>query len=228
MTSCCHYLGVHLTSLFSFFLTLAPFICVDLLLKRYNGWGVTLFDSLSTMWVMGLRDEFTEAVDSIRDLQFHATNVKPNPSFVITSSFNLYSYSLITLRLFSKLQFVTWEAHSLPMHFPEIQLSFVTLTESVKSSFQLSTVPNRDFLILMLTLKRMSFGLKSRSCHLFLHFFQKKHSGEIPHPSQKTILFAEAATCQLEFKFLAKLTGNREYYDKVRFLMTLYPHRLIN
>ena len=43
--------------------------------KRFNGWGVTLFDSLSTMWVMGLRDEFAEAVDSIRDLQFHATKV---------------------------------------------------------------------------------------------------------------------------------------------------------
>ena len=49
--------------------------CVEFFSKRFNGWGVTLFDSLSTMWIMGLRDEFAEAVDSIRDLQFHATKV---------------------------------------------------------------------------------------------------------------------------------------------------------
>jgi len=28
-------------------------------------------------------------------------------------------------------------------------------------------------------------------------------------------LFAEATTCQLEFKYLAKLTGRREYYERV-------------
>jgi hypothetical protein len=43
--------------------------------KRYNGWGVTLFDSLDTLWIMGLRDEFADAVDGIRDFQFHATRV---------------------------------------------------------------------------------------------------------------------------------------------------------
>ena len=31
----------------------------------------------------------------------------------------------------------------------------------------------------------------------------------------RTVLFAEAATCQLEFKYLAKLTGKKEYYEKV-------------
>lgn len=30
-----------------------------------------------------------------------------------------------------------------------------------------------------------------------------------------SILFAEAATCQLEYKYLAKLTGRAEYYEKV-------------
>jgi len=41
--------------------------------NKYNGWGVTLFDSLDTMWIMGLRDEFADAVHAIRDVQFHAT-----------------------------------------------------------------------------------------------------------------------------------------------------------
>jgi hypothetical protein len=29
------------------------------------------------------------------------------------------------------------------------------------------------------------------------------------------VLFAEAASCQLEYKYLAKLTGRAEYYEKV-------------
>ena len=43
--------------------------------KRFNGWSVTLFDSLGTMWIMGLREEFKEAVDSIRGIQFNITKV---------------------------------------------------------------------------------------------------------------------------------------------------------
>ena len=45
------------------------------------------------------------------------------------------------------------------------------------------------------------------------------HSGEILSDANKhTVLFAEAATCQLEFRYLAKLTGNKEYYEKVSFI----------
>lgn len=31
------------------------------------------------------------------------------------------------------------------------------------------------------------------------------------------VLFAEATSCQLEFKYLAKMTGRAEYYRRVRF-----------
>ena len=42
------------------------------------------------------------------------------------------------------------------------------------------------------------------------------HSGEtLADGNKETILFAEATSCQLEFKYLAKLTGNKEYYQKV-------------
>jgi mannosyl-oligosaccharide alpha-1,2-mannosidase len=30
-----------------------------------------------------------------------------------------------------------------------------------------------------------------------------------------SVLFSEATSCQLEFKYLAKLTGRKEYYEKV-------------
>ena len=46
--------------------------------------------------------------------------------------------------------------------------------------------------------------------------FLKRHSGEtLADGDKNTILFAEATSCQLEFKYLAKLTGNKEYYKKV-------------
>jgi len=35
-----------------------------------------------------------------------------------------------------------------------------------------------------------------------------------------TTLFAEATSCQLEYKYLAKVTGRVEYYEKVRFLFS--------
>ena len=61
---------------FSFFLSIDFYFIYK---KRFNGWGVTLFDSLSTMWIMDLREEFEEAVDSIRDIQFNTTKVKQLP-----------------------------------------------------------------------------------------------------------------------------------------------------
>ncbi len=37
-----------------------------------------------------------------------------------------------------------------------------------------------------------------------------------------TVLFAEAASCQLEFKYLAKITGRKEFYQRVRLFICWY------
>lgn len=37
------------------------------------------------------------------------------------------------------------------------------------------------------------------------------------------VLFAEATSCQLEFKYLAKLTGRKEYYHRVRSSVFFVP-----
>ncbi|KIW04334.1 uncharacterized protein PV09_04624 [Verruconis gallopava] len=36
----------------------------------FGGWGATLVDSLDTLWIMGLKDEFEEAVDAAANLSF--------------------------------------------------------------------------------------------------------------------------------------------------------------
>ncbi|EIN09625.1 seven-hairpin glycosidase [Punctularia strigosozonata HHB-11173 SS5] len=38
--------------------------------NNFNGWGVSLFDSLDTMLLMGLNDEFTEALDVVQNCTF--------------------------------------------------------------------------------------------------------------------------------------------------------------
>lgn len=37
---------------------------------RFNGWGVTLLDSMDTMWMMGLHAEFADAVRVVAGLNF--------------------------------------------------------------------------------------------------------------------------------------------------------------
>ncbi|KAI0871456.1 glycoside hydrolase family 47 protein [Hypoxylon argillaceum] len=37
---------------------------------QFSGWAATLVDSLDTLWIMGLRDEFDEAVDAVAKIDF--------------------------------------------------------------------------------------------------------------------------------------------------------------
>ncbi|KAH8879097.1 seven-hairpin glycosidase [Thozetella sp. PMI_491] len=37
---------------------------------QFSGWSATLVDSLDTLWIMGMRDEFDEAVDAVAQIDF--------------------------------------------------------------------------------------------------------------------------------------------------------------
>ncbi|KAL1961123.1 hypothetical protein VTO42DRAFT_3068 [Malbranchea cinnamomea] len=41
--------------------------------QTFGGWGATLVDTLDTLWIMGLKDEFEMAVDAVRDIDFSST-----------------------------------------------------------------------------------------------------------------------------------------------------------
>lgn len=46
---------------------------------QFSGWAATLVDSLDTLWIMGLRDEFDEAVDAVATIDFGtSTNRRVN------------------------------------------------------------------------------------------------------------------------------------------------------
>jgi len=42
----------------------------------FGGWGATLVDSLDTLWIMGLRTEFNEAVAAVANISFDTTKLK--------------------------------------------------------------------------------------------------------------------------------------------------------
>lgn len=49
----------------------------------FSGWGATLVDTLDTLWIMGLKEEFAIAVDRIRDIDFTTSERKDIPVFEV-------------------------------------------------------------------------------------------------------------------------------------------------
>ena len=55
----------------------------------FNGWGLTLIDSLDTMWIMGLHDEFYDSLPLVANMTFASSSVR------LLISRSLYSSLLI-------------------------------------------------------------------------------------------------------------------------------------
>lgn len=47
----------------------------------FGGWGATLVDSLDTLWIMGMEDEFMEAIDEVANIDFTTTPMASIPVF---------------------------------------------------------------------------------------------------------------------------------------------------
>lgn len=52
--------------------------------NTFNGWSATLVDSMDTMWIMGLKEEFEEAVGFVKTIDFHTSQRKDIPLFETT------------------------------------------------------------------------------------------------------------------------------------------------
>ncbi|CAG7959801.1 unnamed protein product, partial [Penicillium nalgiovense] len=50
----------------------------------FNGWGATLVDSIDTLWIMQLKDEFSEALDVIKNIDFKTSLRADIPMFETT------------------------------------------------------------------------------------------------------------------------------------------------
>lgn len=47
----------------------------------FNGWGATLVDALDTLWIMDMRDEFSQAVDEVKKIDFTTSAREDIPVF---------------------------------------------------------------------------------------------------------------------------------------------------
>lgn len=47
----------------------------------FNGWGATMIDSLDTLWIMDLKDEFSEAIDAVKKIDFTTSPREDIPVF---------------------------------------------------------------------------------------------------------------------------------------------------
>ncbi|RHZ47128.1 hypothetical protein Glove_590g23 [Diversispora epigaea] len=45
---------------------------------KFNGWGATIVDSLDTLWIMDLKDEFNKSLEFVKTLNFTSSNSKSN------------------------------------------------------------------------------------------------------------------------------------------------------
>ncbi|KAH6611977.1 class I alpha-mannosidase [Boeremia exigua] len=53
-------------------------------LKSFGGWGATLVDSLDTLWIMGLKEEFYEGVQAVSAIDFGKSDMKTISVFETT------------------------------------------------------------------------------------------------------------------------------------------------
>ncbi|KAF8424129.1 mannosyl-oligosaccharide alpha-1,2-mannosidase [Tirmania nivea] len=52
--------------------------------EKFGGWGATLVDALDTMWIMGLKNEFEEALEFVEKLDFTYSTASKIPVFETT------------------------------------------------------------------------------------------------------------------------------------------------
>ncbi|KAG7093987.1 hypothetical protein E1B28_007617 [Marasmius oreades] len=152
--------------------------------NNFNGWGVTMYDALDTMWIMGLKDDFNEAVDVIAEEDFELSPSDFAPFFETVIRYLgglLSAYALsgntILLQKADQLGHALLPAFETPSGLPMFAVN--TLTGTTRGGWTGST------------------------------------------------LWAEALSNQMEYKYLAHLTGKREYFEKTeRAMKAMYDSNI--
>ncbi|KAF7770505.1 CAZyme family GH47 [Agaricus bisporus var. burnettii] len=146
--------------------------------NNFNGWGVTLFDALDTLWLMGLHDEFRQSLHFVAKTNFTLDKDKYAPFFETTIR---YLGGLLSAYALSGEPVLLSRADDLGrMLLPAFN------TTSGLPRYAVNTV-----------------------------------TGQIKDGWNPHVLYAEALSNQLEYKYLAHLTGRSEYFAKTESIMQL-------
>ncbi|KAI0060718.1 seven-hairpin glycosidase [Artomyces pyxidatus] len=148
-------------------------------IDNFNGWGLTVVESLDTMWLMGLQTEFDEALSIVSNMTFSLEPTRFAPFFETVIR---YLGGLLSAYALSADPIFLARADDLgSMLLPALD------THSGLPMYAINTVSGKT-----------QYGWAAG-----------------------TTLWAEALSCQLEYKYLAYLTGRKSYYTKVQDIMTL-------
>lgn len=150
-------------------------------MNSYNGWGVTVFDSLDTMLLMELKEEYTRALEVVKAANF--TMTRQNRGFV--------PFFETTIRYLGGL------------------LSAYALTNDtllLRRAEELADALDPVF--------ETPHGLPAFSVNPISGEYDKNDVG----------ILAELGSFQVEYTYLAKASGKKKYYDRVKNLNDFF-HR---
>ncbi|KAF7371048.1 alpha-1,2-Mannosidase [Mycena sanguinolenta] len=146
--------------------------------NNFNGWGVSIFDSLDTMWIMGLHELFHEGLQIVEKTTFYVPPEKFVPFFETIIRYLgglLSAYALsgepILLQKADQLGASLLPAFDTPSGLPMFAVNPITGTTG---------------------------------------------GGWIP-----AVLWSEALSNQMEYKYLAHLTGRPDYFEKTEKIMDI-------
>ncbi|KAK2462665.1 hypothetical protein APHAL10511_005398 [Amanita phalloides] len=148
--------------------------------NKFNAWGVSLIDSLDTMWIMGLKTEFGQAMEHVASMNFTLSRNGYIPFFETTIR---YLGGLLSAYALSGETILLSRADDLGQK-------------------------------LLLAFNATASGMPAYSVHPTTGSPNWGWMGP-------NVLFAEVASCQLEFKYLARMTGRLEYYRKAENVMSI-------
>ncbi|KAI0690301.1 seven-hairpin glycosidase [Cytidiella melzeri] len=159
---------------------------------HFNGWGVTMYDSLSTMLLMGLHDEFSRALPIIEQQNF---TLKPPVVGAGKVASPVYAPFFETvIRYLGGLL----SAYALS-HEPILLERADDLATKLSGAFDTpSGLP--------------AFGVNTETGN---------------NTVKRITVLAEIASCQLEYSYLAKMTGKKEHYNRSARIMELLENKSI-
>lgn len=176
----------------------------------FNGWGVTAVDSLDTMLLMGLEDEFARAIPMVTSTNFSLPAVCPFPVLYV-SRLTATEYRCTFLR----------NGHSLS------GWSFVRLRTVHGQCFARQSRRTRDQAFARLQyIQRIppicSRHLQVRRVHLCSHspaIDISFSSSRLPKLLLISSSLAEIASFQMEYTYLGKITGKKAHVDRVSIML---------
>ncbi|KAH8846867.1 hypothetical protein MCOR03_002956 [Pyricularia oryzae] len=178
----------------------------------FGGWAATLVDSLDSLYIMGLTDDFDEAVQAVIEIDFTKTSLDEINVFETTirylggllaaydiSGGRRGNHATVLLHKAIELGDMLYVAFDTPNHMPILRWKLKALMDAVKAPYG--------------GLNGQTQGVAADG--------QKRLISPPNQAAPDGGLIAEIGSLTLEFTRLSQITGNPKYFDAVQRIMDL-------